>query len=226
VGSLVTLIKEADAETWLYPRRFFLIAIIDQVLIELGASTHSSDLRISLLMRSVSFLGAIVALMVIHAIIHNRFTRIWCCGASRFRTCIILHCITPPVLSFLWMVGSILRLKFLSKYPDYDSGDIYHVMVPLANAYLGVNAAFHILYFVAALNILVCAILIFGEASARNLSGRVCPLPPTFSPPQIQGLTITESDIHLPGVHPRPILSNFQPCPRHLQCLLPSPPQL
>ncbi|KAH0538969.1 hypothetical protein FGG08_004484 [Glutinoglossum americanum] len=116
--------------------------------------------------------SSVFLLLITHAVIRNRFSCIWK-DSPRFRSWHLLHYAFGGVLFLLWFIAVIVDLIYYLKF----LGSPINTTSPGALMWLArwkkVDTAFHCLYLVAAVDVLVCALVIYKGAQTRKVTSLI-----------------------------------------------------
>ncbi|KAH0566297.1 hypothetical protein GP486_000297 [Trichoglossum hirsutum] len=137
---------------------------------QVEASIRESYILITLFIKWFLLQTPVLIFSIVYSIIHNRFTAIWRDDSLRFRVWQTAHYLFICLLAILWIADFILYLRSTLKYLG---SNISTSVDGLSSAYRKFDAALQIVFFAAALDVLICATVISKEYRFRRLNSRI-----------------------------------------------------
>jgi hypothetical protein len=117
--------------------------------------------------------SAVLLLFIIYSITRNRIQSIWK-DVSRFRLWHLAHLVLGGILALIWVIDVIALLIYYIKFLGSPVGTTSADALVWLGRWRKANGAFHMLYLIAAMEIIGCAVFIANGARSRKVPSQVC----------------------------------------------------
>jgi hypothetical protein len=150
--------------------------VTDRFLHELEVTVPAPYSFINLASEYFFLKSSVLLLFIVYAVINNRIECIWK-DASHFRLWKLVHLVFGSGLALIWFIDIVIYLTYYIKYFSSPLGTYSYSAFMWLERWRKVNAAFHVLYLIAAVDIVVCAVVIANGARSRKVPSLVCNTP-------------------------------------------------
>ncbi|KAI9784342.1 MAG: hypothetical protein M1839_002403 [Geoglossum umbratile] len=142
--------------------------VTDRFLHELEVTVPAPYAFINLVSEYFFLKSSVLLLFIVYAVINNRIQCIWK-DVSHFRIWKLVHLVFGVALALIFFIDIVIYLTYYIKYFSSPIGTLSYSAFVWLERWRKVNAAFHMLYLVAAVDIMVCAVVIASGARSRRV---------------------------------------------------------
>ncbi|KAI9763701.1 MAG: hypothetical protein M1840_009174 [Geoglossum simile] len=151
---------------------YMALSIINRFLHEFEVEVPASYVFIYVAAEYFLLKSSVFLLLIVYSIIKNRIQSIWK-DVSRFRLWHLAHLFFGSALALVWIIDVITILIYYIKFLGSPIGSSSISAVSWLGRWRKVNGTFHVLYFIAAVDVMVCAAVIAHGARSRKVPSRI-----------------------------------------------------